>query len=98
MNWYAMTVIHGLEGALEALYVFDSKAERDWFLANGPRYSHELVIPWETRPVKASEAKAHAMVDDFGDRYAFLYDGGARYVWGQDGHEEWWSRHERRMA
>ena len=98
MNWYAIMTTHGFEGDDDALYVFDSKAERDRFLEHGSRYSYSLVVPWETRTVKASEAKALAQVDDFGDRYAYLYLGGVRYVWGQAGYEEWEREHGRSAA
>jgi len=87
MSWYAVQRTHDYEGTEDALYVFDTKAERDRFLQTGARYSYSLIVPWETFPVKASEARAFAQVDDFGDRYAYLYGGGVRYIWGQDGYE-----------
>ena len=74
------------------LFVFGSKAERDRFLKTGDRYSYELVVPWETFPVRASEAKKYAKVDDYGDRYAYLYAGGVRYVWGCENYDEFWDR------
>lgn len=90
MNWFAAQRTYSHEGVSDALYVFDSKAARDRFLKHGSRYSYSLVVPWETYPVKASEAKALAKVDDYGDRYACLYLGGVRYVWGQAGYEKYW--------
>lgn len=84
MNWYAVQRTHRYEGAEDELFVFGSRAERDRFLKTGKRYSWSLVVPWETFPVKADEAKAYAMVDDFGDRYAYLYGGGVRYMWGNN--------------
>ena len=98
MSYYAVMRIHGFEGTTDKLFVFDSKRDRDWFLKHGAYHSWSLVVPWETFPVKASEAKAFAQVDDFGDRYACLYDGGVRYVWGQDGYERFWAERERRTA
>lgn len=89
MSYYAVQEVHGYEGTTKRLYVFDGKRERDFFLKHGAYHSWSLVVPWEVYPVKASEAKALAQVDDFGDRYACLYDGGVRYVWGQEGYEEW---------
>lgn len=91
MSWYAMQEIHGFEGTTKRLYVFDSKRERDFFLKHGAYHSWSLVVPWEVYPVKACEAKKLAQTDDFGDRYACLYDGGVRYVWGQPGYERFWS-------
>lgn len=99
MNWYAVQRYHGYEGTHDKLFVFDTKRERDRFLEHGDRYSYELVIPWETFPVKASEAKSYAGIDDYGDKYACLYLGGVRYVWGQEGYESYWrERDERRTA
>lgn len=92
MNWFAVQRTYGYEGAEDALFVFDSKAKRDSFLEHGCKYSYSLVVPWETFPVKASEAKSYAKVDDFGDRYACKYLGGVEYIWGQAGYEEFWSR------
>lgn len=94
-NWFAVQRIHGVKGVSDtsdALFVFDSKAERDRFLKTGDRYSYELVVPWETFPVRASEAKKYAKVDDYGDRYAYLYAGGVRYVWGCKNYDEFWNR------
>lgn len=96
MNWFAIQETHGYEGTERSLYVFDSKADRDLFLEHGAYHSWSLVVPWETYPVKASEAKALAQVDDFGDKYAYLYEGGVRYLWGQEGYEKYWN--ERRTA
>lgn len=93
MSWYAVQRTHGFEGTTDDLFVFDTKRERDLFLEHGARHSWSLVVPWETFAVKASEAKRYAKVDDFGDKYAYLYDGGVRYAWGQEGHDEWWSAH-----
>ena len=98
MSWYAIMTTHGFEGDESALYVFDSKAERDRFLKHGSRYSYSLVVPWETRAVRASEARELAQVDDFGDRYAYLYDGGVRYAWERAGYERWEREHERSAA
>lgn len=96
MNWYAVMRIHALEGVEDGLYVFDTKAERDRFLKTGARYSYELIVPWETFPVRASEAREHAMVDGFGDRYANLYFGGVRYPWGHKGYDKWEREHDER--
>jgi len=90
MNWFAVQRFHGYDGTRDSLYVFDSKSEREFFLKYGERYSYELNIPWETFPVKASEAKAFAQVDDYGDRYACEYWGGVEYVWGQKNYDEFW--------
>lgn len=98
MSYYAVQRIHGFEGTDDRLYVFDSRRERDFFLKHGAYHSWSLVVPWETFPVKASEAKAFAKADDFGDRYAYLYDGGVRYVWGQEGYERWEREWEREHA
>ena len=97
MSWYAVMVTHGYVDDVD-LYVFDTRSERDRFLEHGARYSYSLVVPWETRPVRASEAKLLANVDDFGDRYACLYGGGVRYVWGQAGYERWCREHDERSA
>lgn len=91
MSWYAVMRVHGFEGTRDSLYVFDTKAERDRFLKTGSRYSYELVVPWETFPVKSSEAKRYAKADDYGDRYACLYPNGVKYVWGQAGYDRFWS-------
>ena len=96
--YYAMQETHGFEGTSKALYVFDSRRERDVFLKHGARGSWSLVVPWETYPVKASDARALAQIDDFGDRYACLYGGGVRYVWGQHGYERYWADREGRTA
>ena len=92
MSYYAMHEVHGFEGTTRHLYVFDVKRERDSFLKHGPHGSWSLVVPWEVYPVKASEAKELAQADDFGDKYACLYDGGVRYVWGQPGYERFYGR------
>ena len=98
MSWYALQETHGYEGTDTSLYVFDSKGDRDRFLKHGSRYSYSLVVPWETRPVRASEARELAKADDFGDRYAYLYGGGVRYVWGREGYERWEREHGGRSA
>ena len=98
MNYYAVMRIHDFEGTYDKLFVFDCKRKRDWFLKHGAYHSWSLVVPWETFPVKASEAKKLAQVDDFGDRYACLYDGGVRYIWGQEGHDRFWAERERRAS
>lgn len=90
MNWFAVMRIHDFDGTHDGLYVFHSKAERDRFLKTGERYSYELIVPWETFAVKASEAKKFAPVDDYGDRYANRYFGGVEYVWGQKNYDEFW--------
>lgn len=83
MNWYGVQRTHGYGGTTDTLYVFDTKAERDMFLKTGERYSYELSVPWETFPVRASDAREYANVDGNGDRYACLYWGGVRYAWGR---------------
>lgn len=67
-----------------AVYVFETKKERDWFVANGPRYWWELVYPFEQRAISAREARAVAQTDGDGNKYACLYDGGVIYPWGRE--------------
>lgn len=83
MNWYGVQRTYGYEKVTEKLYVFDTRAKRDSFLKSGERYSYALSVPWETFPVKASDAKKYASTDDNGDMYACLYWGGVKYVWGR---------------
>lgn len=82
--------IHDFDGTHDGLYVFHSKAERDRFLKTGEQYSYELIVPWETFPVKASEAANFAQIDGYGDCYAYRYLGGVEYVWGQKNYDEFW--------
>ncbi len=90
MRFYGVMRTRCFDGTHDRLYVFDSAADRDRFLKTGERCAYELVVPWETFPVKASEAKKYASVDYFGDRYACKYLGGVEYPWGHSpDYHEW---------
>lgn len=98
MRFYGVIRTHGFDGTRDKLYVFDNKADRDRFLKTGELYAYQLIVPWETFPVKASEAKQYANTDSFGDKYACLYFGGVEYVWGQANYIRWCKQYDERRT
>ena len=83
MFYATHTVLTDYRGLESTLYAFKTRAARDTFIKNGPRYCWELIYPYSQATIAAKNARAAAQTDGYGDPYAINGDeGGVLYPWG----------------
>ena len=89
MKYYATRTEQAAHGMPErvTVYRFDSKSDRAFFLKYGERYDYDMHPRPICEAITAKQARALAMVDQFGDKYVYEHNTGTVYPYGTPGHD-----------